>query len=479
MSLDKELAPLDGMALAALVKKGEVKPTELVDAAIARIERVNPQLNAVIRPMFDEARKQAAGELPGGPFRGVPFLLKDLIAQVKGIPMASGSRFSRTFVPDHETELVGRLRKAGLVFLGKTNTPEFGIMCTTEPHAFGATKNPWDPTRSPGGSSGGAAAAVASGMVPMAHGGDGGGSIRIPASCCGLFGLKPTRARNPAGPDVGDILHGYVVEHALTRSVRDSAALLDATEGPDVGAPYWAPPKARPFLDELGTPPGKLRIAFTHKASTGTPVHADCVAAVHDAAKLLTDLGHEVVEGEPTVDANMIAGAFIAVWAASAAHTVELFTHLMKRKPVEGELEPLTAALHKMGSDMGSAHYSMALTALQNQSRRFQEYFVKFDLVLTPTLAELPPTLGTFDAAPGNPMAGLFRAASFTPFTPFINATGQPAMSVPLYWNAAGLPVGTQLVGRFGDEATLFRVAAQLEEARPWARRRPPIFAEG
>lgn len=296
MPLSNELALLDAIAQAELVRRKEVKPIEMVEAAIERIERVNPAINAVVTPMFDEARAAAGGTLPDGPFTGVPFLLKDLLAAYAGVRMTSGSAFLRDFVPDHDSELVARHKRAGLIVVGKTNTPEYGIMPTTEPALFGPTRNPWDTTRATGGSSGGSAAAVAAGLVAFAHGNDGGGSIRIPASCCGVFGLKPTRARNPLGPDFGDMFSGLVAEHALTRSVRDSAALLDATSGSEIGDPYCAPPPARPFLHEVGADPGKLRIAFTTVAPSGATVHPDCVRAVIDAAKLCSDLGHEVVE---------------------------------------------------------------------------------------------------------------------------------------------------------------------------------------
>ena len=294
MSEFSELAHLDATAQAELVRKKEIQPIELVDAAIERIEALNPKLNAVVTTMFDQARETAGGELPDGPFTGVPFLLKDILGMCRGVPMTMGSALLQGFVPDHDSELVARLRRAGLIFIGKTNVPEFGILPTTESQLFGPCRNPWDTARSTGGSSGGAAAAVASGMVPMAHANDGGGSIRIPASCCGLFGLKPTRARNPLGPDFGEGWGGLVAEHAVTRSVRDSAALLDATAGPDIGDPYWAPPMARPFSKEVGVDPGRLRIACV--ASPEFPVHDDCNRAAAAAAALCRDLGHQVDE---------------------------------------------------------------------------------------------------------------------------------------------------------------------------------------
>lgn len=472
-----ELAFMDAMAQAELVRRKEVKPIELVDAAIERIERVNPQLNAVVTPMFEQARAAAVGPLPDGPFRGVPFLLKDLLAAYAGVRMTEGSAFLKDFVPDHDTELVIRLKRAGLIVLGKTNTPEFGILPTTEPRLFGATRNPWNLERTTGGSSGGSAAAVASGMVPLAHGNDGGGSIRIPASCCGLFGLKPTRGRNPLGPDLGDIMGGLVAEHALSRSVRDSAALLDATCGPEPGDPYWPQPPARPFLQEVGADPGKLRIAFTTKAASGVRMHEDCIAAVRDAAWLCESLGHHVEEAAPELNAQLLIQAFVTVWAPGCASIVDGMALVTGRQPAAGDFEPLTWALCEMGRKTSGSAYLLAQTALQSIARQIGRFMTRYDVWLTPTLAEPPVPLGTFDSPPENPMRGFWRAVEFVPFTPLGNLTGQPAMSVPLFWNQEGLPVGTHFMGRYGDEATLFRLAAQLEQARPWAGRRPPASA--
>ncbi len=340
-----DVASLDATAQAELVRRKEVKPIELVEGAIERIERVNPQLNAVIMPMFDLARKAANGPLPDGPFTGVPFLLKDLTATYAGVPMASGSAFAKDFVPDHDSELVLRHKRAGLIILGKTNTPEFGFLPTTEPHAFGPTRNPWNTNHSSGGSSGGSAAAVASGMVPFAHGADGGGSIRIPASCCGLFGLKPTRARNPLGPDLGDFMSGLHVDHGLTRSVRDSAALLDATCGPDLGDPYFAPPQERAYLEEVGADPGKLRIAFTKQAGEGVAIHPDCVAAVEDAAKLCESLGHNVEETPVDLSTPASNQAFGVLFSAGDISTMDHVALLLGREPTRNDVEPLTWAL--------------------------------------------------------------------------------------------------------------------------------------
>jgi amidase len=470
-------ASLDGTGQAELVRKRKVKPIELVDAAIERIERLNPIVNAVITPMFEQARIVAKGKLPQGPFTGVPFLLKDLITSFAGVRMASGSAFARDFVPDHDSELVIRQKRAGLITLGKTNTPEYGIMATTEPRLFGPTRNPWDTSRTSGGSSGGSAVAVATRMVPMAHGNDGAGSLRIPASCCGVFGLKPTRARNPLGPDYGDYPGGLVAEHALTISVRDSAALLDATCGPAPGDPYWAPLAARPFLQEVGASPGRLRIAFADKAPTGVEVHADCVKAVREAAALCADLGHEVLEATLTVDAEEVTQAFITVLTAMIVWSIEQNALRIGETPTADKSEALTWAMYDMVHQYSAMTYLNAVTILQRLSREISRFFESHDIWLTPTLAEPPVPLGTFDSPPENPLQGLFRMASFVPFTPICNFTGQPAMSVPLFWNPDGLPIGSHFVARFGDEATLFRLAAQLETARPWAKRKPPESA--
>jgi amidase len=471
MNLSEVYTRLDAMGLTELILRKEVTPRELVETAIECMEKINPKINALVTPMYDQALSATENPAIEGPFAGVPFLLKDLLAAYAGVTMTLGSRLLQDFVPDHDSELVARLKKAGLIIVGKTNTPEFGILPTTEPHLFGACRNPWNTDRTTGGSSGGSAAAVAAGMVPMAHANDGGGSIRIPASCCGLFGLKPTRARNPLGPDFGDIMSGLVTEHAVTRSVRDSAALLDATSGPDRGDPYWAPPPTRPFLMEVGEDPGQLRVAFTTQTATGPSVHKDCVSAVHDAAGLCADLGHEVVEAAPELNGELIAHAFMVIWTAECASTFKLLN------PNRDQVEPLTWALAEMGGRYSAADYLHALATVQRATRLVADFLVDYDVWLTPTLAEPPVPLGTFDSPPEEPLQGFLRAGEFVPFTPLCNMTGQPAMSVPLYWNSEDLPIGTHFIGRFGDEATLFRLASQLEQARPWENRRPPVSA--
>lgn len=470
-----DLASLDATALAELVRRKEIKPIELVDRAIDQIERLNPVYNVVVTPMFDLAREVAAGQSPDGPFGGVPFLLKDLIAEYSGVRLTDGSAFvGDRYVSQQDSELVIRLKRAGLIILGKTNTPEFGLLPTTEPRLFGPSRNPWDTGRGTGGSSGGSAGAVASGMVPMAHGSDGGGSIRIPAACCGVFGLKPTRARNPLGPRYGDRNSGLSAEHALTRSVRDSAALLDATAGPDLGDPYWAPPPDRPFAEEVGANPGRLRIAFSKEPLSGTEVHPDCIAAVEDAARLCAEVGHDVVGAAPPIDGQALGQAFFSRWAAGCVAGVEGWASRTGQEIKRDSFEPATWALYELGRRVSAPAYLLAVHEHQLMSRDMARFLADYQLWLTPTLGEPPVSIGTFDASPEDPIASFRRSGRFSPFTGLANVTGLPAMSVPLYWNADGLPIGVQFFGRFGDEATLFRLAAQLEQARPWADRWPP-----
>ena len=475
MTIATNALQLDATAQAALVRQREITANELVSAAIKQVERLNPSLNAVITPMFEQALAAAREPLPQGPFAGVPFLLKDLQAAYEGVPMSAGSRWLKDFKPNGDSELVKRYKQAGLIVIGKTNTPEFGLLPTTEPELFGATRNPWDLTRTPGGSSGGSAAAVAAGMVAMAHANDGGGSIRIPAACCGLFGLKPTRGRNPLGPHFGDIFSGLVAEHAVTRSVRDSAALLDATAGYDAGDPYITPLPVRPFVAEVGAAPGKLRIAFSTAPPNGAPVHPDCIAAVHDVAKLCEQLGHHVTEAAPQLHGEMLGKAFFTVWAAGCAWTIDSFAFAVGRQPNADELEPLARVMIELGRKRSAPEYLIAIQTLQIFARRIAQFMANYDLLLTPVLAEPPVPLGTFNAKPDDAMAGMKRSGLFAPFTALQNMTGQPAMSVPLFWNADNLPIGVQFVARYGDEATLFRLAAQLETARPWVDKRPVI----
>ncbi|HVA05907.1 MAG TPA: amidase family protein [Acidimicrobiales bacterium] len=469
---------LDATGQAELVHKGEITPTELVDNAIARIEKLNPELNAVIWELFDLARAEVAGDPPAGPFRGVPMLLKDLGAELEGTPFAEGTSFAGSYRSTVTQELTKRFQRAGFVICGKTNAPEFGILPTTEPARFGPTRNPWNTGHSTGGSSGGSAAAVASGMVPVAHANDGGGSIRIPASCCGLVGLKPTRARVSTAPQYGDLLGGLVAEHVVTRSVRDTAAILDAVAGPMPGDPYWAPPRrGESFLAAVTSPTKSLKVAVMTASPTGSEVHADCVAATEKAAELCASLGHVVEPATMEVDGDAFTAHFINVWAAGNAWSLGDWEERVGRRATEEDVEPLSWALIQIGRALDAGSYLKSMQELQKLTRQIAEYFEGIDVLLTPTLGEPPALLGTFDSPPGEPLTGLFRAAAYVPFTPPFNVTGQPGMSLPLHWNEAGLPIGVQFVGRFGDEETLLSLAGQLEEAAPWADRRPPVSA--
>ena len=501
----------DGLGLAELVRAGEVTAAELVDEAIARIEAGNSRVNAVVRPLFERARTEARaltdagaqagggggdGAGPDGPFAGVPFLLKDLIGTVQGVPTSCGTRILKDVPQARDSELVRRYKAAGVILVGKTNTPEFGLVPYTEPEAWGPTNNPWDLSRTAGGSSGGSAAAVAAGMVPLAGGGDGGGSIRIPASCCGIFGLKPSRGRTPTGPDAGEIWRGFVQEHVLTRSVRDSAAMLDAVAGPDVGAPYWCEAPARPFLDEVTTDPGRLRVAFSSKPLLGHEVDEECERGLQATAALLEELGHEVVEAAVPVDRERFAVAYLTVIAGETAAAVEqAVAHrrpqdvpagLRDRHPGAGPARAdvqrrpgcrwrWTTCRWRRGASRRSARTTTWCSRPRWRRRR-----------CPPVRCSRPRPSDARCELAGRLNAGwLFKALGviealadktfgFIPYTPVFNVTGQPAMSVPLHWTADGLPVGMHFVGRAGDEATLFRLAGQLEQARPWKDRRPP-----
>jgi len=477
-----ELSSLDATAQAELVRRRHVRPIELVDAAIARIEKLNPQINAVITERFEKGRAEARrADLPNGPFRGVPFLLKDIGAHSAGDPFHAGMRFLRDlrWTEAHDNYLAAKFRAAGFIFLGKTNTPELGLQPTTEPQAYGASRNPWDLTRSTGGSSGGAAAAVASGMLPAAHATDGGGSIRIPASVCGVVGLKTTRGRVSLGPGTGERWGGCAVENCVSRTVRDSAAILDAIAGPMPGDPNWAPPPLRPYCAEVGIDPGRLRIGLLAHAPSGAAVHADCVAAVEDAGHLLGSLGHHVERSHPDgLGDNDMLRSFGMMISCSTARALEAWSEKTGRQLAASDVEPMTWAVAELGRGVSGPQYVRAVTFAQAQTRRITRWWADgFDLLLTPTTAEPPPPLGTFYSPPEEPLRGFLRAGSFGAFTATFNVTGQPAISLPLYWNAQGLPIGVQLVAAFGREDVLIRVAAQLERARPWKDRRPLVRA--
>jgi amidase len=470
-----ELTAIDATAQAELVRRRDVSAVELVEAAIEAIEALNPILNAVVTPTFERGLDEARS-VAGGPFAGVPYLVKDLIVEVAGVRFTEGSKFLRDNVSTFDSELVVRLRRAGLIILGKTNTPEFGMAPACEPALFGPTRNPWDTNRSTSGSSGGSAAAVASGMVPMAHGNDLGGSIRYPASACGLFGLKPTRARNPLGPEYGDAVNGWAVEHALTRSVRDSAALLDATSGPAGGDPYPSTVPARLFAQEVGLPPGRLRIGFTHRTPEGVAGHPDCVAAVRDAAALCESLGHDIVETDLPGLTPEVGSAIGTVFNAATAWIIGYWIRRIGREPTNDELDPLTRAFWEMGRHISAADYLLAIEDCQAFSRVVAGFLTDVDVWLTPTLSSPPLAIGEIVSTDDEPMRALERGGATVAYAGVVaNITGNPAMSVPLFWNGDGLPIGVHFLGRFGDEATLIRLASQLEAARPWIHRRPPV----
>ena len=465
----------DALGLAELIRKREAKPSEILEAAIARLEERNPKLNAIVIPMLDEARKEAGGDLPDGPFHGVPFLVKDLHLLTRGARTSYGCRLFEDFVADHDSEIVTRYRNAGLVIFGKTASPEFGLTTTTESKLFGKTRNPWNTDHTAGGSSGGAAAAVAAGIVPLANASDGGGSIRIPASCCGLFGMKPTRARTPAGPDAGEGWSGMSAVHAVSRSVRDNAALLDASSGPDLGAPYWASPPERPYLEEVGRSPGRLRIAFQSRAFNDVETHPDCVAAVEEASRICAELGHEVEESSLSIDTETFRQATGTIIAANLRATCEDRAAILGREFGPDDLEPVTYAMVTGAAATGAAEYARSVRVIHGIGRQVAGFLERYDVLLTPTMATPPLPLGVLSLS--NPDFGEFLGSLLKTvgFTQLFNAAGNPAMSVPLVWNAAGLPIGVQFAGRFGDEATLFRLAGQLEQARPWFDRRPSI----
>jgi amidase len=471
----KEYADYDGVGLAALLARKEVTPLELVEAAIARAEALNPQLNAIVYRCFDRAREQAKQGVADGPFKGVPFLLKDILAQTTEAPTRAGSHFTPARPSPIDAELTARFRRAGLISLGKTNAPEFGLLPITESKLHGPARNPWHLDHSPGGSSGGSAAAVAARIVPLAHANDGGGSIRIPAACCGLVGLKPTRGRNPMGPFFGDVLGGLVAEHVVSRSVRDTAVVLDAVSGPDLGDPYVAPPPGRPFAEAVREGGRRLKIAFMRTDLAGAKVHPDCVAAIESGAALCAELGHEVTEDAPRIDAQMVGQAFLTVWVAGLAQAIEGIALLTARPATAECFEGLTWGLYQQSKGVTAAQYLMAWGGLQQVARTVARWQAKWDAWLTPTLGAPPLRLGSIDVMECDVSKAVAALQGYATITPLQNATGQPAINLPLHWNGQGLPIGVQFVGRFGEEATLLGLAAELERARPWDQRRPPL----
>lgn len=482
----------DALGLAELVRNKEVGPDELCEEAIRRIESINPRINAVILRKFDAARKAAAKKLKEGPFSGVPFLTKDLLTSYAGIPQTLSTR--KGCAPGNDCELTRRYMATGIIVLGETNTPESCLAACTGPLFNGHTRNPWSMDHDPGGSSGGSAAAVASGMVPMASGSDACGSLRIPASCCGLFGLKPTRGRTPTGPHQGEVWQGALAEHVITRTIRDSAAMLDAVQGADIGAPYVIPGPQRSYLEEVKQAPGILRIAYTKRSPLGTTVHPECRDAVENAARLLTSLGHQVEEAEPAIDGPVMAKSFFMLHFGETSADISEFKTVLGRKPVASDLEDAAWVFKMLGDSFSAGDFVLSMRRWNTYARQMGLFLNDYDLYLTPTLASPPARTGETKHKPLESLlikiVGQFSKANFTsmsaiidelaiesmagnPFTPIANITGLPAMSVPLHWTGDGLPCGVQFIGRFGDEATLFRLAAQLEKAQPWFAKRP------
>ncbi len=495
MSSFAEYESHDAVGLARLVATKEVSASELVEAAIERVEARNPGLNAVVHKSFARARARAAAHRPGGegPFGGVPFLLKDLRAYDEGQPSTGSSKLMAGFRAPFENELVRRFKAAGLIVLGRTNTPELGILGVTEPEMRGPTRNPWDRNRTPGGSSGGSAAAVAARMVPMAHAGDGGGSIRIPASHCALVGLKPSRGRNPMGPELGEGWTGLVCEHVVTRSVRDCATLLDCTQGIDPGSPYAAPEPAQPFARELGADPGRMRIGYCREALFGGELDPEVEAGLTRTVEKLRALGHELVEHRPAFDRQPSVRAYLTIVAANVARSVEDIARYAECRPRAADFEETTWLLKLIAEKVSASDYQGHLDHMRSLSRSVARSYETVDLILTPTVAKPPVAIGEFAmtlaekaqarALRTAPLRALMMVAldamagrrlQATPNTMLFNLTGQPAISLPLHWTRAGLPIGMQFVARYGDEAGLIRLAAQLERAHPWDEERPP-----
>lgn len=480
-----ELYKLDAVAQAELVKNGEVSPKELTEAAIERIEKTNGELNAVITPLYEKALKTASSDLPDGPFKGVPFLLKDLDVFSTGDPYYCGMKLLKdlNWVADHDTYVVQKIKDAGFVILGKTNCPELGLTVTTEPVSYGPSRNPWDVTHSTGGSSGGSAAAVASGMVPAAHASDGGGSIRVPASECGVVGLKPSRARVSCGPDYGEWWHGFVTSGCVSKTVRDTAAILDVISGPMPGDPYAAPTPLRPFAEEVGADPGKLRfgILTSYPGGLGT-LHPDCVKAVEAAGRELESLGHTVEISHPAAldEVQERADNFVTAILPWVKVSLDEWSTVLGREITPDNVEAWTYSFYEMAKGITGSSYVEAMIRLQQYVRRMAEWWAGgFDVLVTPTIASPPPKLGelnvTYESSPEEIEVILDKVLKLTPFSAPFNISGQPSMSLPLYQSEDNLPIGVQFTGAYGRDDLLIRVAAQLEKAMPWADRRPPV----
>ena len=457
---------MDAFEQARLIKNGSLSVSELVESCIAKIEELNPSINAVVTKTYEQAKEAASKPLPDSPLAGIPVLIKDLYP-VKGVRLTYGSSLFKDYVPDYDAEVVKRIKKAGMIILGMTNTPEFGLTITTEPRLHGPTRNPWNTEYSSGGSSGGAGAAVASGMVSIAHGSDGGGSIRIPSSFCGVFGLKPTRGRVP-----NSSLMGLSISHALTRSVRDSAAFLDIIDGFCVGDPYWAPPKQRPYVEEIRETPGKLRMALVTKAMTNNDLHPEVEKVVRGSAELCLELGHTVeevnVEDFLGLGHQQFFDAFLNIWYSISGSRLTEISNRMGVPPQREWVEDLTWGMYLKSKMLSSVDYCMAHGVLEQVGRNLNKFLMNYDTILLPTCAEPPFKLGTVTPTFDEPMKNFDMVIRTANTTPLSNAAGNPAMSVPLGMSRDGLPIGTQFIGRFGDEATLFRLAAQLEKTKRW-----------
>jgi len=472
-----EYETYDATGLAALIARGQVSAAEVLEAAIERAERWQPSINAITIPLYEHARATAYAGLPAGTLSGAPFLLKDLGAQLTGTRTSGSGKLWGDFVADHDSTLVARYRAAGLNIFGKSASPEMGLAPSTEPAMYGPCRNPWNLAYSAGGSSGGSAAAVAARILPIAHATDGGGSIRIPASACGLFGLKTTRARNPSGPDVGEGWGGQAVAHCVSISVRDSAALLDATAGPDIGDPYWAPPPAGRFFDEVERAPGRLRIALCVTPWNDEPVDAECRQAAEDAARLCESLGHHVAIARPEFDTAAFRTATRTLVAGNVLATLEARAKAVGKTLEASDVEPLTWSMVEIGRGCTAADYARSVTTIHGVGRVVARFFAGYDILLTPTMCSPPWPIGVLSLSTGDRNAYFMALNRSIGFTSLFNASGNPAASLPLHWSAQGLPVGVQIVAPFGDEATIFRLAAQIETARPWKDRRPPLLA--
>ena len=492
----KEYDQFDALGLATLVKEGEVSAKELLDEAISRADRLNPTINAINTSLYDHGYQQIEKGLPEGPFSGVPFLLKDLGSSLAGMPKSDGSEALKGFVSEKSSELVNRFLSSGVVIFGKTNTPELGLMGVTEPKAFGATRNPWNIEHTPGGSSGGSGAAVAARIVPMASAGDGGGSIRIPAACCGIFGLKPSRGRNPLGPDYDELWGGAVQEHVLSLSVRDSAAMLDVTSGVDVGDPYWQACPGESFEDAIKQEPKKLRIAYSFLSPFGNEIDPEAIAALKHTVSILEGLGHNVIEADPQIDGQQIMTAYLATYYGHVAADLREMAKRLGTTVRRLKVEEATKIIGLVGESMSAGEFTEIRRGWNQMARKMGEFHQQYDLFLTPTIAT--PPIKVNELSPGileqagmtlvNRLGfgGMAKASGLIdanakdnlqkmPFTQLFNLTGQPAMSVPLYWTKKGLPLGSQFVAANGNEALLLQLAAQLELAQPWFDKRPAM----